>query len=458
MKNVFRISTVLCIFIICISGCTIKNKSSNYGGDPMEFTSFKLTESGTTAQNYVYEGYITDSGVYLEYAVTESFWNQETNEYTEHRAVIRSVDGDKELYQKICEIMGNCRVNTWKGFHGANPGDVLDGSSMSFEALLADGTEITASGSNHFPENYGIFKNALHECMNKAKVTDTHFTDGTYEITLPESWIGLVNVTYSEGLVSFSVEKTDTKELSFLIIDNTGIGYSSESYPGRVAAGRLISDDDQRFITIRDNYSIHDYKDKVTPDVFALSKTYEKDKQAILNSIQGINGYTFYPEDGSVLYLSDATELSENAKSLWLYFNFAGEYTAGEEPVSIDNRHYIPMNSPYGYMYTIEQLKETFLQVFSEELTDTILQQAIQNKDIMEYNDSVYVACKKKTSNDSYHSWVESVKDNMDGTFAVVMAVKQMENQEMLYIDFPVEKNADGRFVFTKFPYWQMSE
>lgn len=116
------------------------------------------------------------------------------------------------------------------------------------------------------------------------------------------------------------------------------------------------------------------------------------------------------------------------------------------------------MNSPYGYMYTIEQLKETFLQVFSEELTDTILQQAIQNKDIMEYNDSVYVACKKKTGNDSYHSWVESVKDNMDGTFAVVMAVKQMGNQEMLYIDFPVEKNTDGRFVFTEFPYWQMSE
>ena len=46
----------------------------------------------------------------------------------------------------------------------------------------------------------------------------------------------------------------------------------------------------------------------------------------------------------------------------------------------------------------------------------------------------------------------------MDGTFAVVMAVKQMKNQEMLYIDFPVEKNADGRFVFTEFPYWQMSE
>ena len=458
MKNICKIGIIVFLIIICISGCTIKNKPANYGGDPMDFISFKLIESGTTAQNYVYEGHTTDSGVYLEYAVTESLWNHETNEYTEHRAVIRSIDGDKELYQKICEIMGNCRVNSWAVFHGSNPVDVLDGSSMSFEVVLADGSEITASGSNHFPENYGIFKNALHECMSKAIVTETHFTDGTYEITLPERWIGLVNVTYSEGLVSFSVEKNDNKELSFLIIDNTGIGYSSEYYPGRVAAGRLVSDDDQRFLTIRDNYSISHYKDKVTPDVFALSKTYEKDKQSILDSLQGINGYTFYPEDGSVLYLSEATELSENAKSLWLYFNFAGDYSAGAETVTVENRQYVPMNSLNGYLYTIEQVKESFLEIFSEEYTDTILQQAIQYKEILEYNDRIYVACKKKADDGSYNSWVESVKDNMDGTFTVVMAVKRMEDQEMIHIYFPVAKNEEGRFVFTEYPYWQMSK
>ena len=74
------------------------------------------------------------------------------------------------------------------------------------------------------------------------------------------------------------------------------------------------------------------------------------------------------------------------------------------------------------------------------------------------YNDRIYVACKKKADDGSYNSWVESVKDNMDGTFTVVMAVKRMEDQEMIHIDFPVAKNEEGRFVFTEYPYWQMSK
>lgn len=42
--------------------------------------------------------------------------------------------------------------------------------------------------------------------------------------------------------MAFSVDKTDGNELTFFIID-TGNGYSSDSYKGRVEVGRLVSDE-----------------------------------------------------------------------------------------------------------------------------------------------------------------------------------------------------------------------
>ena len=53
-------------------------------------------------------------------------------------------------------------------------------------------------------------------------------------------------------------------------LDNTGYGYTSEDYPGRVAVGRLVSDDDVRFITARDLYAISAYAQKVSPEALAL--------------------------------------------------------------------------------------------------------------------------------------------------------------------------------------------
>lgn len=56
-----------------------------------------------------------------------------------------------------------------------------------------------------------------------------------------------------------------------------------------------------------------------------------------------MNGYEFYPEDGSTLYEAGARELSEQARSLCLRLNFAGEYSEGIHPVQIQGRKYLPM-------------------------------------------------------------------------------------------------------------------
>ena len=175
MKKLLICLTLLCCSLLVFSACATgrDNEQDNYGGDPMEFERFSLSTSGTTAESYVYEGYRTESGVHLAYYTSTSWWDNTVSDYVESRYVIRAIDGDDALYQTLCALLGDCRINEWAGFRGANPPDVLDGSSMSFQATLPDGSVITASGSNNFPPNYRRFSDALAELLLTEQITDT---------------------------------------------------------------------------------------------------------------------------------------------------------------------------------------------------------------------------------------------------------------------------------------------
>ena len=72
--------------------------------------------------------------------------------------------------------------------------------------------------------------------------------------------------------------------------------------------------------------------------------------------------------------------------------------------------------------------------------------------------DEVYVAYKKAIKPQSYNSWVNSVIDEGDGKFIIVMDVKMPDSDEPVNINLPVERNEDGKFVFTDYPYWDKSE
>lgn len=460
MKKLLICLTLLCCSLLVFSACATgrDNEQDNYGGDPMEFERFSLSTSGTTAESYVYEGYRTESGVHLAYYTSTSWWDNTVSDYVESRHVIRAIDGDDALYQTLCALLGDCRINEWAGFRGANPPDVLDGSSMGFQATLPDGSVITASGSNNFPPNYRRFSDALAELLLTEQITDTAFTDGTYELTLPESWVGVVRARFSEGMVTFSVDGSDGKDVTFFILDNTGYGYTSEDYPGRVAVGRLVSDDDIRFITARDLYAISAYAQKVSPEALALWESYERDKAAILESLRGVNGYTLYPEDGTVLYEAQAQELADSARSLWLYLHFAGEYAGGVQPTTINGRPYKPLFPAQDNIHTLEQVRNRFLQVFSADFTDKTLDAALADKDLLAYNGDIYAAYKKTSGEAAYNSWVDHVRDDGDGKFTVVMAVRMPPDAHTDYVELPAERNAAGDFVFTDYPYWDRSE
>ena len=424
----------------------------------MEFQRFSLSESGMSAQSYVYEGYKTETGVHLEHFIRSECWDNTVSGNVEQRTVIRAIDGDDALYQEVCTLFGECRIDQWADFHGGNSPDVLDGSSMGFTAVLADGTEITADGTNSFPKNYRTFTDALNRLITAEKIRSTAFTDGTYEIMLPESWVGIVTARFTEFGVTFSVDKTDGGEVLFFVLDNNGYGYSAGDYSGAIAVGRLVSDNDARFITARTHSPISTFANSVSGNALALWEHFEEDEAAIIESLHGVNGYEFYPEDGSTLYEEEARELSEQARSLWLRLNFAGEYAEGMSPVQIQGRKYLPMFPARDGVYTIEQVREKFLEVFSEEFTDKTLNAAIASKDLLEYNGNVYAAYKKSKGETSYNSWADHVRDEGGGKFTVVMGVKMPPNGDTVYVELPAEKNAAGKFVFTDYPYWDRSE
>ena len=299
MKKLLLWGLCLGLLILFCSACAKKYNANDdgnayYGGEPMDFKSFKLVQTDMTAQRRVYEGYKTGNGVHLEYYISTEMWDDKTSGNVECRDTIRKIDGDEKLFQKLCELFGNCRIEKWADFHGYDS-QVLDGTGMSFEAVLADGTEINARGTNSFPKNYSSFAQELCKLITTEKVSSVRFSEGTYEITLPESWVGTVTASFSENQVAFYVDKTDGGGLTFFIIDSDTYGYASDSYKGRIEVGRLISGEDVRFITARDHYAIASYAAEVSEGALELWKNYESDKLSIVESLRGVNGYAFYP-------------------------------------------------------------------------------------------------------------------------------------------------------------------
>lgn len=127
---------------------------------PTDFVSFRVCEQGTQAMQDVYEAEKTENGVRLTHYSATSRWSDETNDYVETRTGETAVDGGEALYMYLAGLLHACGVSEWDGFRGSDP-RVMDGTSFSFEAKLADGSAVHASGSNAFPQHYREFWRSL---------------------------------------------------------------------------------------------------------------------------------------------------------------------------------------------------------------------------------------------------------------------------------------------------------
>ena len=67
---------------------------------------------------------------------------------------------EDDVLDQLGELMGTYHVDRWDGFDKNNK-HVMDGSSFTLSVTLADGSTISAHGSNAFPDRYQAAKDEI---------------------------------------------------------------------------------------------------------------------------------------------------------------------------------------------------------------------------------------------------------------------------------------------------------
>lgn len=267
---------------------------------PLAIENFKLTINTMMACNFVYAGHKTDTGFHIEYYLSDPYWDDSIRDYAEIKHIVHAIDGDQAFYEAVCQLFTECRVDKWNGFKGSNPPGLLDGSTMSFDATLCDGTTIHAHGSNNFPKNYGTLKDGLCELSTCERITSTNFETELFTITLPEQWVNLVTAEFRETYIAFTIPQSDGKRMTMLLIDEGTYDYYKSSYEPSINLGQLVNPNDAEttyYIDFRDSYHLQSDTDKLTDEAKALVATYEADKQAIIESFKPAEGFDFIPAE-----------------------------------------------------------------------------------------------------------------------------------------------------------------
>lgn len=128
--------------------------------EPTDFTSFRVSEQGTSAIHDVYEAERMADGVRLTHYEAQYSWSDETNGFAETRQNETVIDGGEELYMYLAGLVRACDVPDWDGFRKSDS-RVLDGKMFEFKATLADGSTVSASGSNAYPKRFRTFWNSV---------------------------------------------------------------------------------------------------------------------------------------------------------------------------------------------------------------------------------------------------------------------------------------------------------
>ena len=80
---------------------------------------------------------------------------------------------ERELQRRVCcpdtqllELLNQCDILKWNGFHGKHPHGVLDGEMFSFRAVVNGGETIQADGSANFPKNFREFRRTIDQILS----------------------------------------------------------------------------------------------------------------------------------------------------------------------------------------------------------------------------------------------------------------------------------------------------
>ena len=143
------------LFLVCSCGQDPVSKE----GAPLDITLFSFTHTASNMEDcYRMEVSLQDGGTRL--CAEELFLGG--------RVVDTMVE--EPLLKRLGELAGTYRIDRWDGFDKSRS-RVLDGSTFTLRMVLADGSEISAHGSNAFPDNYSdaasAFRSLYTELMDR---------------------------------------------------------------------------------------------------------------------------------------------------------------------------------------------------------------------------------------------------------------------------------------------------
>ena len=163
---------------------TANTANTQYSGEGVGFESIVISQNFCTAEDHVYELTRTDSGVHIANYTKREFYSSKTNHFETDINMIRELDAGMDVYNDLVQLAATYDIASWDGFSGNNP-DVLDGSSFNMSAVLADGSEIEASGTNKFPSGFRDFVSAIKDYAEAQDLDSADFTTQVYSMKLP---------------------------------------------------------------------------------------------------------------------------------------------------------------------------------------------------------------------------------------------------------------------------------
>ena len=475
MKNIKMVAALILAGCFVFAGCTGSGggeaESSSAGshtesstvsgsgnestqGEEMDFKFIQISLNYSSAEDYVYEAEAEeDGGVTLTHYTAFGYASEERN-------MVREITAGEDVRKEIARLLSECNVKSWDGFSESDP-DVLDGSGFSLSIELADGSSISAHGSNAWPDNFGRLSGYLEGMLVIGQVEDTYFENYTYAAELPESWVDVVNIRFQDGFTTFFLTEND-KEVSLASIAVSSYGYEDYSEDD-TRAGVLTEDGEIRYyVTVRNH-------DPYAGDISSIegeniAAELPEDLTVLAESITGLNGLVFVPEGGGELYKADARTLFDKARSLWLNIFLAAEYPSGRKQIEENGRVYDSAFASYERQSprNEEGLRELFLQYFTEEFTDYLMNKMAEEGDLIVRDNVLYVPAVKVENNALYgNGYVKDVRKEDDGRYTVIVEVMKASPEDERYsyslreeLEFPVERNEEGSYVFSAFPYW----
>lgn len=85
------------------------------------------------------------------------YTQENTERVPERRALVSE--------QVILQLLNDCQILSWDGFHGKHPRGVKDGTMFSFTAVVNGGRTIRAEGSQKFPKHYRELTQAICDIL-----------------------------------------------------------------------------------------------------------------------------------------------------------------------------------------------------------------------------------------------------------------------------------------------------